>query len=136
MPRDDVNLPFVRAALANDGWQVSNTAYNITYNGRRGLADVSATLLDARLETRQIVVEVKDFRGRSVVADLEQALGQYLLYLSWLKRTEPQRELWLAIDQRAERTIFARPFGQALLEDYPVRLLIIDSANRRIVAWR
>ncbi|MDA1013212.1 MAG: element excision factor XisH family protein [Planctomycetota bacterium] len=46
---------------------------------------------------RSIVVEVKTFGGPSRLADLEQALGQFALYRTILKRVSPERILFLAI---------------------------------------
>jgi len=44
-------------------------------------------------ENKQIVVEIKDFRGKSVIADLEQAIGQYTIYRILLNRIDPAREI-------------------------------------------
>ena len=54
-------------------------------------------LLAADKEGRKIAVEVKSFLGASDVADLEEALGQYILYREILEETEPDRLIYLAV---------------------------------------
>jgi hypothetical protein len=38
-----------------------------------------ACLIGARRGSSRIAVEIKEFRGNSALADLEQAIGQYVL---------------------------------------------------------
>jgi hypothetical protein len=48
---------------------------------------------------QRIVVEVKSFVGPSDVKDLEQALGQYVLYRQILDAMGVERSLYLAVSQ-------------------------------------
>lgn len=41
-------------------------------------------------------MEIKTFAGASKIAALEEAIGQYVLYRMALRRTEPERELYIA----------------------------------------
>jgi XisH protein len=85
---------------------------------------------------RLIAVEVKSFVGPSPVSDLGEALGQYLLYKSWLARTDPERTLYLAIDTVVAVDVFGEPAAQVLVEDYAIRLLVVDVQQGRISQWR
>jgi hypothetical protein len=71
-----------------------------------------------------------------VIADVQQGVGQYLLYRSWLARAEPERVLWLAIDVETAVTVFARPAVAVLVSDYALRLLVVDTIREEIVEWR
>ena len=63
-------------------------------------------LINAEKGTKKIVVEVKSFVGRSDVRDLEQALGQYILYRQVLNEMGIDRRLYLAISQPAFKSGF------------------------------
>jgi hypothetical protein len=67
--------------------------------------------------------------------DLEQAIGQYLLYKSWLRRLEPERTLYLAVSQATARTVFRDVSAHAPMQDYGIRLLVVDIETERIVEW-
>jgi XisH protein len=92
-------------------------------------------LLAAEKEGRKIAVEIKSFRGRSEVEDLEKALGQYILYKEVLSENEPEHELFLAVIQNAFEVVFADSFGKLLLEKQRFRILVVDSGNEAIVKW-
>lgn len=55
-------------------------------------------LLAAEKEGQQIAIEVKSFLNPSPVKDLEQALGQYIMYSQVLSKLQ-QNRLYLAIPQ-------------------------------------
>ncbi|WP_445304886.1 element excision factor XisH family protein [Microcoleus sp. S36b_A4] len=70
-----------------------------------------------------LAVEVKSFIRDSRIADLEQALGQYTLYYDILKRTESERQLYLAIPLNAFTELFeGENFGQILLDNNRLNL--------------
>ena len=58
---------------------------------------------------KKIAVEIKSFVGRSEVDDLENALGQFVLYQDLLEEKEPERELFLAVRRKAFDGIFFSP---------------------------
>ena len=75
-------------------------------------------LLAAENNDRKIAVEVKSLIGESRIADLEPALGQYTLYYDILKRTESERQLYLAIPLNAFKEFCeGESFGQILLDN-------------------
>ena len=82
-------------------------------------------LLAAENNDRKIAVDVKSFIGESRIADLEQALGQYTLYDDILKRTESERQLYLAIPLNAFTELFeAESLAQILLDNNRLNLVV------------
>jgi hypothetical protein len=137
MPQRDLYHNSVKHALIDDGWTITHDPYYIAFSERRGFVDLGAeqTFAAQRAE-RLIAVEVKSFVGPSPVSDLGEALGQYLLYKSWLARTDPERTLYLAIDTVVAVDVFGEPAAQVLVEDYAIRLLVVDVQQGRISEWR
>jgi hypothetical protein len=127
----------VKRALIADGWTITHDPYPLAMGTRRGFIDLAAEIaLAAARDERTIAVEVKSFIGPSPLADVEQALGQYLVYRSWLSRTDPARELYLAVDSDTARDIFDDRFAAVLIEDYRLRLLVVEIESERIAQWR
>jgi len=76
------------------------------------------------LKLKKIAVKNKSFIGDSPVTDLENALGQYILYYDILTRLETERRLYLAIRQETCSELFQEPIGKILLENQRLCLLI------------
>jgi len=49
--------------------------------------------------------------------ELQQAIGQYVLYRLVLRRREPDRELFLAVPQDVVETVFRDECGRAFLQE-------------------
>jgi hypothetical protein len=93
-------------------------------------------LLAAENNDRKIAVEVKSFIRESRIADLEQALGQYPLYYDILKRTESERQLYLAIPLNAFTELFeVEIVGQRLLDNNRLNLVFFNPKIEEIVQW-
>jgi hypothetical protein len=137
MPQRDFYHRAVRQALVADGWTITHDPYFLSFGGNKGFIDLGAEIpLAAERDERRIAVEIKSFVGRSVVNDLADALGQYTLYKSWLLRKDPARLLYLAVDQEVAHANFADISIQVLIEDYQIRLLVVNAITERIVEWR
>jgi hypothetical protein len=122
-------------ALITGGWDVTDL-YPIQYARRQVFADIGAERsIGATRGGERIVVEVKDFLNPSSMRYLQQALGQYLVYKSWLARTQPDRTLYLAVSEATADSVFAQQAVSVLVEDYGIRLLVVDIKQRRIVRW-
>ena len=50
--------------------------------------------------------------------DLENAVGQYIVYHYVLKKIDPERVLYLAVDVKTFEGIFSEPIGELLLENH------------------
>nr|WP_293096803.1 element excision factor XisH family protein [Okeania sp. SIO2F4] len=72
----------------------------------------------------KIAIEVKSFRNASEIKDLEQALGQFVLYEHLLNRYEPERKLYLAIPEEVRQSVFEEEAEIVLIED---RILLMDN---------
>ncbi len=92
-------------------------------------------ILAAEKQGRKIAVEVKSFVSASPVHDLEEAVGQYIVYEDILERSEPERIIYLAIRAEVYAQIFSEPIGQLLLEKKRFKLIVFDSLKETIVRW-
>jgi XisH protein len=137
MPRRDLYHAAVRQALITDGWTITHDPYTLSFGARHGFVDLAAErAIAAERGGQKIAVEIKSFAGPSPVNDLGEAVGQYLLYRSWISRTDPDRELFLAVDPDTATVVFGDISAQVLLDDYAIKLLVVDTMQERIVAWR
>jgi hypothetical protein len=87
------------------------------------------------IEDIRIAVEIKELRGQSVIVELEQAIGQYVLYRLLLNRIEPDRAVYLAIPEKVYRELFTEPIGELVINDLPLQLLVIDVEQTEVKKW-
>ncbi len=71
----------------------------------------------------------------SPVHDLEEALGQYIVYEDILELSEPERNIYLAVREEVYRDIFSEPLGQVLLRKKRLKLIVFDSSREIIIRW-
>lgn len=136
MPARDIYHNTVKSALQKDGWTITHDPFPLIIGKKRLSADLGAErLLSAERDTQKIVVEVKSFVGQSDVKDLEQALGQYILYRQILNEMESDRILYLAISQLTFNSVFTIELGQVLLKNQIVKLIVFDDEKEAIVQW-
>jgi hypothetical protein len=136
MPPRDLYHGVVKAALVHDGWTITDDPFTMKLGRFRLFADLGAEkLVAAEKAGRRIVVEIKVFGGPSPVAALEQAVGQYGVYRSALKRVNPPRELFLAIAESVYLDVFGEPEIQDVIADHGIKLLVIDPERGEIVQW-
>lgn len=135
MPAKDLYHDTVKTALEKDGWTVTDSLP--LKAGKRDLfIDLGAEkLLVAQRENQKIAVEVKSFISASPVTDLEQALGQYLLYEDLMRIQYPDRLLYLAIRDTVYESFFQEEIVQIVLESRRLKLLIFDEIQEVIVQW-
>ena len=137
MPARDRFHEIVRTALISDGWTITQDPLVLTTGDRDLFVDLGAErLLAAERGTQKIAVEVKSFLGPSEVADLEQALGQFILYDDVLSEVDADRVLYLAVSDTVYMDLFEEPIGQLLLRKRRLRLLVFNIASRRIQQWK
>lgn len=87
-----------------------------------------------KAETK-IAVEVKSFVGRSDIADLEFALGQFVLYQTLLAKIHPERTLYLAVHNIAFESVFRKSLGELLIEENYLRLVVFDPLKEEVLQW-
>lgn len=126
----------MRFALVKDGWEILTEDYTLEYGGDRLYVDIAAEkLIAAEKQGQKILVEVKSFLGRSFIKDLEQAVGQYVVYRDILLETALDFELYLAITQGTYKSYFQRQLTQMIIKRNQVKLLIVDAESEVIVQW-
>ncbi|MBU7584275.1 MAG: XisH family protein [Nostoc sp. TH1S01] len=136
MPAKDIYHNAVRFALVKDGWNILTEDYTLEYGGDRLYVDIAAEKsIAAEKQGQKILVEVKSFLGRSFIHDLEQAVGQYVVYRDILLETELDFELYLAITQGTYKSYFQRQLTQMIINRNQVKLLIVDAESEVIVQW-
>ena len=136
MPRLDTIHNAVKNALINDGWVITADPYRIKYEEITVYADLAAEMpIAAEREGRKIIVEVKSFIGISKLQELKEALGQYDIYLYLLEETEPDRKLYVAISEDAQKEFFKRKAIQLIIHKHKLPLIVVDLDKEEIVTW-
>ncbi len=145
MSQRDKTHPLIKEALTKKGWEITDDPYVISYGERFLFIDLAARFnfsddviglfIGARRGNQRIAVEIKEFRGASAIADLEQAIGQYVLYQLLLRQVDPERELYLAVSNTTYDEIFSEPIGELVVSELPLRLLIVDIAKVEVRQW-
>lgn len=136
MPAKDIYHDTVKRALQEDGWAITHDPFPLQIGKKRLSADLGAErLISAEKGLQRIVVEVKSFVGQSDVKDLEQALGQYVLYRQILSEMGIERSLYLAVSQATFNSVFTIELGQVLLKNQVVKLIVFDDESEAIVQW-
>jgi hypothetical protein len=132
----DIYHNTVKAALQKDGWTITHDPFPLKIGKKRLSIDLGAErLIAAENQSFKIVVEVKSFVGQSDVKDLEQALGQYILYQQILGETSIDRVLYLAVSETTFKGIFSVEIGQVLLKNGIIRLIVFDDEKEEITRW-
>lgn len=145
MPQRDAIHNIIRQALTKEGWEITDDPYVISYGERFLFIDLAARLdvlngiagrfIGARRGSSRIAVEIKEFRGNSAIADLEQAIGQYVLYRLLLEQVDSERELYLAVADTTFDGIFSEPIGELVMRELPMKLLIVDVEAVEVKRW-
>jgi hypothetical protein len=132
----DIYHDTVKTALEKDGWTITDELFRLTIGSRSVYIDLGAEkLIAAEKEGRKIAIEIKSFLSPSPVNDLENALGQYILYRDALKRSQPERILYLAISDEVYLDFFQEEIAQMVVEDEHLKLIIFDANKAEVVKW-
>lgn len=134
---DQFHFP-VRNALIKDGWTITDDPLQLIIGKRTLAVDLGAerTLLGAVRDKKLIAVEIKTFGGPSPVADLQQAIGQFLMYKSILSEAEPNRKLYLAVSEEVRDSILQEELGQLMLREHIRQLFYFSVEREEIIEWR
>ncbi len=132
----DIYHDIVKAALEKDEWIVTNEQLRLKIGRRSIFIDIVAEkLIAAERKGQKIAVEVKSFVSASPIHDLEEALGQFILYSKVLNQQEPDRILYLAVNRSIFQTLFSEEVGQLLLATTDLRLIVFEPQTQEIVQW-
>ena len=136
MPRLDLYHHSVRRALEKDNWTITHDPFSLQIGKKRLFADLGASyLVTAEKSQKQIVVEVKSFLSQSDIKDLEQAIGQYVIYRQILNKTLPDYQLYLAVTTNTFHNVFETELGALLLVNQIVRVLVFEPKEEIITQW-
>ena len=146
MPQRDTIHQAVKRALINDGWEITDDPYVIVFGERFLFVDLgaeeaqqpspsAASFVGAERDGTRIAVEIKELRGQSVIVELEQAIGQYVLYRLVLNQVDPGRGVYLAIPDSTYRELFTEPIGELVIRDLPLQLLVVDLQEEVVTRW-
>jgi hypothetical protein len=132
----DIYHEAVKNALIKDGWTITFDPYPIKYEEVKLLADLAGEkTISATRQGRKIVVEIKSFLSRSPMREFETALGQYLIYQTFLSLTYPEYKVYLAISNKIYEKFFTQVAIELIIEKYQVFLLIVDINKEEIIKW-
>jgi XisH protein len=136
MPAKDIYHDAVKNALIKNGWMITFDPYPIKYEEVKLLADLAGEkIISASRGEQKIVVEIKSFQGRSPMREFETALGQYLIYRTFLSITHPDYQVYLAIAQTIYEDFFTQAAIRLILREYQVLLLTVDIDREEIIQW-
>lgn len=136
MPAKDIYHNTVKNALIKDGWTITHDPLRFRWGNDLLYVDQGAEqLLTAKKEDRKIAVEIKSFISYSNIADLGNALGQYILYRNIIEELEPDWTLYLAVHEEVFATIFEESLGQMLIHKNHLKLLVFDRTEEVIAKW-
>lgn len=127
----------VITALQKESWIITHDPYRIKLSkGKNLFVDLGAErLIAAQKDSQKIAVEIKSFRSPSDMKDLEDALGQFVLYDRLLARYDPDRTLYLAVLDTVRQSVFEEEAGTILIEDNLIRLFSFNPSEERIIKW-
>ncbi len=136
MPKLDIFHGTVRHALEKEGWIITDDPLKLEIGKRRVYIDLGAErLIAAEKDAIKIAVEIKSFVGKSDFKDLEDALGQYVLYQKILNAQHNERVLYLAVSEIVFKGIFSEEIGQLVLSDPNFHLLVFQEDTELIQQW-
>jgi XisH protein len=137
MPARNIYHEAVIEALTTDGWLITHDPLRLSFGGKDLYVDLGAerSTLAAEREGRRIAVEVQSFLNLSAVRDLQEAVGQYDVYRVLLAQTDPERALYLAVPRRVYEGLLTERFGQLIVTQLRLRLLVFDVQPGRVLQW-
>ncbi len=136
MPALDQLHDVVRRALVRDGWTITHDPMTLRAGGRSLYVDLGAEqIIAAEKGVHRIAVEIKTFGGPSLIADLQQAVGQFAMYEDVLATIEPGRDLYLAIPSEVLDIVQRDEIGQLMLRRRIPRVLGFSPLTEEVTRW-
>ena len=74
-------------------------------------------------------------REDSIKKDLEQAIGQYVLYQLLINKLDPRRDVYLAISNTLYEDFFQEPIGELVIKELPLKMIIVNLQKVEITKW-
>ena len=81
MAAKDIYHDAVKQALIKDGWIITDEPLTLSLGFWSRFVDLGAEkIVVATKNNQRIAVEIRSFVGKSTIAELEKAIGQYMLH--------------------------------------------------------
>jgi hypothetical protein len=137
MPARNIHHQAVIHALQGDGWTITHDPLLIPFGDRRLFVDLGAerVTIGAERGNERIAVEIASFVADSPVRDLQEAVGQFVVYRAILSQAEPERVLFLGVATRVWETVLSEPLGQLVSAEVRLRILVFDPEQQKVVRW-
>ncbi len=131
MPAKDLLHDVVVRALLKAGWIILSDQTTIRFNGRALFLDIIA-----EKDGQRIAIEIKG-AAFDEMAELEKAIGQFIIYRFVLERRQPGTAIFLAVPEGAFEKVFgvSRPDGPDLATALGLNFLVFDPKKEEIVRW-
>ena len=127
----------VRNSLIEDKWAITADPYRLILSKRVLEIDVSADkIIAAEKGFDKIAVEVKSFLKESFIYEFYTALGQYLVYETFLARQEPDRQLFMAVSDEIFTTRFEKDDDVLFIcRKFNIKVLIFNKLTHTVESW-
>jgi hypothetical protein len=137
MPAKDKFHEAVKEALVKDGWTITHDPLRIDFGEKSFFVDLGAEKLFAASKNgRKIAVEVKSFASLSLTYEFHAAVGQFINYRIFLRETEPDRVLYLAIPSDVYDSFFERHrFVEVSIAENKIKFVVCKIEKEEIVEW-
>jgi XisH protein len=137
MPAPDIYHDAVKNALIGEGWSITHDPLHLRWGRKDMYVDLGAKrLILAEREVQKIAVEVKSFISDSEMQAFRDAIGQFAIYRSVLRRTYPEYALFMAVRDVTYHALFEEPIGQLMIEDENLKLIVFDAEKEEILQWK
>ncbi len=137
MPAKNVFHDLVVNALIADGWVITADPLRLKAGNRDLYVDLGAerNMLAAERNGERIGVEVQSFVGASEVRNLQEALGQFLMYRLLMVEQYPDHRLFMAVPNEAYDGILSERLGRLVIGEMAVPLLVFDPNRQEALKW-
>lgn len=138
MAAKDIYHSAVKNALEKDSWTITDDSLTLSLGLRSLYVDLGAEKVVAAMKNdRRIAVEVKSFVGHSTIAELEKAIGQYMLYDEALleSETDSDRQLFLAIPEDIVEELADDRILTILIKRFRINILVYNPVKQVIAQW-
>lgn len=133
MPAKDHLHDSVKRALIKAGWAIDNEQVRLKVGDRNLWIDIQASRSGLQ---NTVLIEVKGFENApSLVEELSDAVGQYIVYSFALVAKQISMPLYLAVPNAAYEGIWIEELGQGLVESVGIKLLVFDPITEEVVRW-
>jgi hypothetical protein len=132
MPVPDKCHQQVVHALEKQGWTVSPNPYSLDTPLNYLYVDIEAWRSS---EESVIVVEVKCFPdGTSDMTSLYNAIGQYVVYRSLLRKRKKNRRIYLAVPSGVYQGLFQQ-LELDIVNELDIDMIVVDMEHEEVEQW-